>query len=65
MKFMSEAIGGRTTVVLPTSQPGLELLRPDALKGLKAGEIPGPSSEAVENAKAPQAAGDGDKEDHR
>ncbi len=53
MKFMSEAIGGRTTIVLPTNQPGLELLRPDALRGLKAGEIPGPSSADVENVKPP------------
>jgi membrane protease subunit HflC len=49
MKFMTDAVGGRTTIVLPTSQPGLEMFKPDALKGLKAGEIPGASIEPATN----------------
>lgn len=41
IRFMREAISGRTTLVLPTSMPGMELFRPDALKDLKSGQIPG------------------------
>ncbi len=39
--FMKKAISGRTTLVLPTSLPGMELFRPDALKGIRSGEVPG------------------------
>lgn len=34
--------GSRTTLVFPTSMPGLGVVRPDALMGLKPGDIPAP-----------------------
>lgn len=44
MEFMRTAFGKTTTLVLPTSMPGFELFRPDALKTLKVGEIPAPDT---------------------
>lgn len=43
MNFLRTAFGQQTTLVLPTSMPGLELLRPDASKNFRAGQIPGPN----------------------
>lgn len=41
MELIRDMIGGnRTTLVLPSSMPGLNFLSPDALNGLKAGQIP-------------------------
>lgn len=40
MEFLRDVLSKRTTLVLPTSMPGLELATPDALNGLKPGEIP-------------------------
>ena len=40
MEFLRDVLSKRTTLVLPTSMPGLELTSPDALNHLKAGEIP-------------------------
>lgn len=46
IRFMRDAIGNRTTLVMPTSMPGMELLQPNALRGLKAGDVPGMGAEA-------------------
>lgn len=40
MDFLKEAYGKRTTLVLSGSTPGVNLLFPDALAGLKDGELP-------------------------
>lgn len=41
IEFMKKAISSRTTLVLPTTMPGMELFRPDALKGVRPGDVPG------------------------
>lgn len=38
--FIRTVVAKRTTLVLPTSMPGMSLLSPTALDGLKAGQIP-------------------------
>ena len=38
--FIRTVVAKRTTLVLPTSMPGMSLLAPSALDGLKAGQIP-------------------------
>lgn len=43
MRFLRQAMGSQTTLVLPTSMPGLELFRPDASKNFRAGEVPSPN----------------------
>jgi modulator of FtsH protease HflC len=48
MQFIRTVVGKRITLVLPTTLPGLELMRPDALKNLKAGELPVPKSFELE-----------------
>jgi membrane protease subunit HflC len=40
INFMRDALAKRTTLVLPTSFPGMGLFKPDALDGLKPGQIP-------------------------
>jgi modulator of FtsH protease HflC len=40
IKFMRESFGRSTTLVLPTSLPGIELFRPDASKNFKSGQVP-------------------------
>lgn len=43
MDFIRESYGKRTTLILSGSLPGLNLLFPDAIEQLKAGQIPSPS----------------------
>jgi membrane protease subunit HflC len=54
MDFIREVYSKRTTLVLPSSMPGIQLLMPDALDKVKAGTIPplshGPSSRKPKNA---------------
>lgn len=40
INFMKDALSKRTTLVLPTSFPGFGVFKPDALDGLKPGQIP-------------------------
>lgn len=40
MELLRDTISKRTTIVLPSSMPGVTLVAPDALNGLKAGQIP-------------------------
>lgn len=40
MEFLRDATAKRMTFVFPTSMPGFDLVKPDALNGLKKGEIP-------------------------
>lgn len=40
MEFIRQIQPRTTTLVLPTTMPGMQLLMPDALAGLRAGEIP-------------------------
>lgn len=47
MKMMREVYGRQTTLVLPTSTPGLELLGPDAPSAFRAGSIPVPDFERM------------------
>jgi membrane protease subunit HflC len=54
--LMKKAIGGRTTLVLPTSLPGLGLFRPDAMKNVKAGEVPAVELEGMNRPAAKPAA---------
>lgn len=51
MKFMRETFGKTTTLVLPTSMPGLGLFRPDAIKSFKSGQVP---DTGLERVKTPQ-----------
>jgi membrane protease subunit HflC len=55
MEFMKRANGVSTTLVLPTSMPGFEVFKMDALKNLKAGQIPGPDLSALDKLAAPPA----------
>ncbi|HLO42615.1 MAG TPA: SPFH domain-containing protein [Phycisphaerales bacterium] len=42
MELIRDMVGGnRTTLVLPASMPGLNFLMPDAMNGVKSGQIPG------------------------
>ena len=41
MEFMRSSLGSSTTLVLPTSMPGMEWFRPDALKRMSNSGIPG------------------------
>ncbi len=41
MEFIRDVVSKKTTLVLPSSMPGMSFLSPDALNGLKAGQIPG------------------------
>jgi membrane protease subunit HflC len=43
MEFMREAYGRSSTLVFPTSMPGMEWFRPDALEKFTQGKITGPS----------------------
>ena len=43
MDFLRESFGKRTTLVLSGSMPGVGALFPDALEGLKAGQVPSPA----------------------
>jgi len=43
MDFIREAYGKRTTLVLSGSMPGVNLMFPNSLDGLKAGQIPSPN----------------------
>lgn len=52
MKFMRESFSRSTTLVLPTSLPGMELFRPDASKNFRTGQVP---SSALERLEAPSA----------
>jgi membrane protease subunit HflC len=52
MEFVGTLVSKRTTVVLPTSLPGVDALSPEYLKGLKPGQLPiapfaAPKDEAV------------------
>ena len=40
MEFLREATAKRMTFVFPTSMPGFDLVKPDALNGLRKGEVP-------------------------
>jgi membrane protease subunit HflC len=40
VNLLSSLVAKRTTLVLPTSMPGMSLFSPNALDGLKAGQIP-------------------------
>jgi hypothetical protein len=40
VEFVRDALSKRTTLVLPTSAPGMSLFRPDALDRVGAGKIP-------------------------
>jgi len=54
MEFMRDALSKRTTLVLPTSAPGMGLFRPDALERAGAGKIPpfaAPAEKKAEGAK--------------
>lgn len=61
LDFMRTVMAKRATLVLPTTTPGLDLLSPDALNGLKAGEIPGKFDE--KNPGGPGAGDSGMKND--
>jgi membrane protease subunit HflC len=43
MDFLREGLGKQTTLVLSASTPGINLLYPDALDQLKAGQVPAPA----------------------
>lgn len=65
MEFIREVLGRKTTLVLPTSLPGMSYLSPDALNSLKAGEVPGSNlprdwSTAVDSLKGKTNAKTGD-----
>ncbi|MFN7020928.1 MAG: SPFH domain-containing protein [Phycisphaerales bacterium] len=49
--------GSRTTLVFPTSMPGLEVSRPDALRSLRPGEIPAPDLSRLMDLPADKPAG--------
>jgi regulator of protease activity HflC (stomatin/prohibitin superfamily) len=51
LQFMRTAISRKTTLILPTTTPGIDLFALDALNGLNPGEIPGNFS----NGKKPPA----------
>ena len=40
MEFMREVLARKTTLVLPSSMPGMSFVNPDAMNGLRAGQIP-------------------------
>lgn len=40
INFMKDALSKRTTLIFPTSMPGMSLFKPDALDGLRPGQIP-------------------------
>jgi len=65
IELLRGALAKRTTVVLSTSQPGVGLIRPDALEGLKQGQIPQLNLpeylDGAKPAKAEPAKGDGAK----
>lgn len=60
LEFMKQAMSKRTTLVFSLSEPGLGLLRPGALSGLKAGQAPkidlgaAPAAPASNSPAAPQ-----------
>lgn len=67
MEFMRRAAGSQTTLVLPTSMPGMGLFRPDALRGLKAGQVPAPDFSNLgdlDPAKTLAPTGSGSKDEH-
>ena len=47
MEFMKSSMGKTTTLVLPTSMPGMEWFRPDALKRAEGKQIPGLNFDAL------------------
>lgn len=57
VNFMRDALSKRTTLIVPTSMPGFSLMRPDALDGLKAGDIPRMPSPESWMERRPAAAG--------
>jgi regulator of protease activity HflC (stomatin/prohibitin superfamily) len=40
MEFIRETMGTKTTLILPSSMPGMGFLSPDSLNQLKAGQVP-------------------------
>lgn len=68
MKFMRESFGRSTTLVLPTSMPGMELFRIDSSKSFKAGQVPGTGLDRLEGTPAAKPrtsdARTGDASDH-
>lgn len=78
LQFLRDMVGTRTTLVIPTSMPGMGLFRPDALQGVKPGTVPAmaapPTTDAATRAPrtderlvdvTPQAAATGVKEEER
>lgn len=59
MEFMRSSMGQSTTLVLPTSMPGMEWFRPDAIKRAESGQIPGLNFDRLPAAaKSPVSAAD-------
>lgn len=55
MNFMREAFGKSTTLVLPTSLPGLGFLSPDASKSFNSGSIPNTGLERLDGSASSNA----------
>lgn len=53
MEFMRTAYGRTSTLIFPTSMPGFEWFRPDALEKSDQGKIPGPVGAGAPRAAAP------------
>jgi len=51
MEFVGTLVSKRTTVVLPTSIPGVDALSPEYLKGLRAGQLPSTMKSVTEKGK--------------
>lgn len=49
MKFIRDTFSRSTTLVLPTSLPGMELFRPDASKTFKSGQVPSSGLERLDS----------------
>lgn len=49
IKFMKNLLAKRTTLVLPTSMPGMDLFDPEAVRQLSSGAIPGSDDAESEN----------------
>jgi hypothetical protein len=61
MDFIRQVTPRTTTLVLPSSMPGMQMLMPDALQGLRAGEVPAIAPggmQALMNVRPPVAKGD-------
>ena len=50
MDFMGSLVSKRTTVVLPTTMPGVDAISPEYLKGLKPGQLPASMKSLTEKA---------------